>query len=149
MHKERSRRPNHQTEDMIRRMPLIAGKKTETYRNQVFINGHAKEELQIWDARMREGLGYHEEYQQSRPLRELIHSGRLKIKQSAKVATRVKQDPENHLAANIVKEREQKQRTARRNPMQGERQAHPSSSSSQCDGLWTSSWWESWKWTAR
>ena len=47
--------------------------------------------------------------QKSRQLREQIHSGRLKIKQRAK---RVKQHTEYHLAVQIVREHEQKQRIA-------------------------------------
>ena len=70
----------------------------------MFTNGHSKEKLQCWDARMREEFGDHAEYHQPRHLREQIHSGRLKIKQS--VAMRVEQHTENHLAVKIVRERE-------------------------------------------
>ena len=72
-------------------------KKDETYRHQMYINGHTKEELQSWDAQVREGLGDYAECHQPGQKRELIHSGWLKIKHNANVATPVKQDPEYHL----------------------------------------------------
>ena len=50
----------------------------------------------------------------------------------------MKQLLEYHLAVKIVKECEQ-QRTAGGNLEQEEQQSHPSSSS-ECDGWWTSSW---------
>ena len=90
---------------------------------------------------MRKEFGEHAEYQQSRPFREPIHSGRLTIKHSADVVQLVKQHTEYYSAVQIVSEREQKQENISRNPMQEEQQAHPSSSSSlQWDGSWTSSW---------
>ena len=144
MHEERSRRPNHRPKNMYR------WDKDEEYRKQMFTNGRSKEELQSWDAQMREGLGDHAEYHQPRQLREQIHLGRLKIRQSANVALPVKQHNEYHLAVTIVRGLEQEQRIAGGNSMQDEQQAHPSSlSSSQWDGCWTSSWWDkSWQWTA-
>ena len=60
--------------------------KDKTFRNQTFINGHSKEELQSWDARMRRELGDHAECQPSRQAGEQIHSGGLKMKQSANVS---------------------------------------------------------------
>ena len=88
----------------------------------MFINGHSKEELQSWDARVREGLGDHAEFQQSRRLREQIHSGMLNIQQSANVALPVNQHTEHHLAAQIVREREQKQRITGGSQMQKKQQ---------------------------
>ena len=64
-----------------------------TYRNTMFISGRSEEKLQSWDARVR-GLDDHAELQQLGQLREPILSGRLNSKQSANVATPVKQDPE-------------------------------------------------------
>ena len=125
--------------------------KDEAYKNQMFKNEGSKEELQSWDARMREELGNHAEYPQQRQLREQIHLGRLKIKQSANVALLVKQHNGYHLAVTIVRGREKRTEDGRGgNPMQEEQQANPfSSSSSQWDGWWTSSWWhKSWQWTA-
>ena len=61
---------------------------------------------------MRKELGDHAENQQSHQSREQIHSGRLKFKQSENVALPLKQHAEYHLAAQIVREREQKQRIA-------------------------------------
>ena len=109
----------------------------------MFINGHTKEGLQSWDARMEAGLGDHAKYRQPRQLHEQIFSGRLTSKQSANVAMPVKQHTECHLAVKIVREREQAQKKAGGCPKQEEQQAYPSiSSSSQWDGWWTSSWWD-------
>ena len=44
--------------------------KDEAYKNQMFINEDSKEELQSCDARMREELGDHADYNQPRELRE-------------------------------------------------------------------------------
>ena len=91
---------------------------------------------------MRKELGDHAENQQSRQSREQIHSGSLKMKQIENVALPLKQHTEYPLAVQIVREREQKQRVAGCNSMQEEeQQAQPSSSSwSQWDDWWTSSW---------
>ena len=61
---------------------------------------------------MRKELGDDAENQQSRQSRDQIHSGSLKIKQSANVALPLKDHTEYHLAVQIVREREQKQRIA-------------------------------------
>ena len=145
MHKESpSQSPNKRFFRRLRR----SLEKDERYRNQLFLKRHSKEELQSWDARMREELDNHAEYLQPRQLREQIHSGRLKIKQSANVAMLLKQHAGYHLAAQILRRREQKPRIAGGSPMQEEQQSHPSSSSSHWDDWWTSSWWdESCKWT--
>ena len=79
---------------------------------------------------MREGLGDHAEYQQSRQFREQIHSGWLKVKQSANVALPVNQHTEYHLAVQFVRKREQTQMIAGSNTMQEEQPANPSLSSS-------------------
>ena len=64
----------------------------------MFINGYYKEEP-----------GDHSDYQESRQLREQMHSGRLNIKQSVNVALSAKQHTGCRLALQIVREREQKQ----------------------------------------
>ena len=79
----------------------------------MFINEHSKKKnCKTGNARKRKELGDHAENQQSRQSREQIHSGSLKIKQSANVALPLKQHTEYHLAVQIVREREQKQRIA-------------------------------------
>ena len=145
MHKERSRRPNHQAEDLIRRCVDCWGKTRNIQESNVHQRTSKRRTAKLGrsnEKRSRYSVN-HAEFQQSRQSREQIHSGRLKIKQSAAVATLVKQDPEYHLAAGIVREREQEQRIAGSSSMQEERQARPfSSSSSQWDAWWTSSWWD-------
>ena len=94
MHKERSRRPNTKQKIFFEGC-VDRWEKDDGYRNQMFINGQAKEELQSWDARVREALGQHAEYHRPRQSREQIHSESLKIKQSANVALPVKQQSKN------------------------------------------------------
>ena len=68
------------------------------------LNGHTKAELQSWDTQMREGPGDNAEHHQPRQLREQVHLGSLKMKQTAGHTLPVKQHPAYHVAVKIVKE---------------------------------------------
>ena len=48
----------------------------------MILNGHTKAQLQSWDTKLREGLCDNAAYHQPRKLREQIHLGSLKIKQT-------------------------------------------------------------------
>ena len=118
---------------------------------QLSEQGRTKAEMEHWDTVMSEQLGEDASYNQPLRLRVNVHTGRwTKIKQADGQALPVKQHPESYLAVKMVTEREQ-QMAAEGNLWQEESKANPSSSSSsQCDGWWTSSWRDmSWQWTER
>ena len=119
-----------QTTKMERRsittVSQIVGKRMKSTDNQWSWNGHTKAELQSWDTQMR-----------------------------TRTRWQCRRSPTNSVtwadtfgkAENQANRRTNKQLIAGRNLRQ-EEQAHPSSSSSsQWDGWWMSSWWDkSWPW---
>ena len=102
----RSRKPTRSEN-----IPRDCWENMQKYKQQVSEQGHSKAEMEHWNTVMSEQLGEAASYNQPHRLREKIHTGRSRIKQTHGQALPVKQHPDHNLTAQIVtkseKDREQ------------------------------------------